>query len=178
MAGFASSTMFTANEGPKKSFTAFASERLKNGTIGALDMAAITAGTLSLKSLGSAAAKDSPLIGALLRNGGVGAALAGFPTGAMSAQLHARLFDGRSATAEEMQQSAMGMATVGFGLGVLHGQATEGAVDRVNNPTVTEVLKGNIGRGYQHFDNFMASINPLLLSEPRLAYAQAAAASL
>jgi hypothetical protein len=173
VAGFASSAVFTPNEGAKKNFTSFAVERLKNGAIGGLDMAAITAGTLSLKTLGTAVAKDSPLIGAALRNTAVGAALTGYPTGALSAQLHAGLFEGRTATLEECQQSALGMAAVGFGLGSFHGKVTEGAVDRVNNPTITDVLKGNAERGYQHFDNFMASINPLLANEPRLAYAQA-----
>jgi hypothetical protein len=178
VAGFASSAMFTPNQGPKKNFTAFAAERLKDGTVGGLTMAGITAGTLSLKSLGTVVAKDSPLLGAVFRNSAAGAAIAGYPTGMLSAQVHARLFDGRSATLEEMQQSAFGMSVVGFGLGAIHGKATEGALDRVNNPTITDVLRGNFDRGYQHFDNFMASINPLLAGEPRLAYARAGGAPL
>ncbi len=173
VAGFASSAMFTPNEGAKKNFGAFASERLKNGVIGGVDMAAITAGTLSLKTLGGAVAKDSPLLGAVMRNSAAGAALSGFPTGALSAQMHAGLFEKRFATTEEMQQSALAMGVVGFGLGAIHGKATEGAVDRAKYPTISDVLNTNAQNGYLHFDDFMASINPLLQNGPRLAYAEA-----
>ncbi len=173
VAGFASSAMFTPNEGAKKNFTDFAAERLKNGAIGGVDMAAITAGTLSLKTVGTNIAKDSPVLGAVLRNSAVGAAISGYPTGAVSAQMHARLFEGRNASVAEMQQTAFSMSVVGFGLGALHGKAAEGSVDRVNNPTISDVLTGNLNKGYEHFDNFMASINPLLNNGPRLAYAEA-----
>ncbi|MBS2006512.1 MAG: hypothetical protein JST01_05700 [Cyanobacteria bacterium SZAS TMP-1] len=174
VAGFASESIFTANQGPKRGFADFATERMKNGLIGGVDMAALTAGTIGLKNLSTTAAKDSPLLGAILRNPAAGATIAGYPIGMVSADMHAGLFEKRFATAQEREQSAYGMAVVGFGLGAIHGKVTEGSIDRVKNPTITDVLKGNAERGYQHFDNFMASINPLLM-ENRLAYAPAGA---
>jgi hypothetical protein len=155
-----------------------ASERAKNGAIGALDMASITAGSLSLKALGTAAAHDMPLASALLRNSGVAAAISGYPTGMLSAEAHARLFEGRAATATEREQSALGMFTVGFGLGALHGKATEATESRSasNLPGIKDVLKAKAENTVQHIDNFAASLGSfdgLMGGGNRLAYAQA-----
>ena len=172
VAGFASESLFTSNQGPKKSFGDFAVERLKNGVIGGVDMAALTAGTIGLKTLGTTVAKDSPFLGAVFRNPAVSAAVSGYPIGRLSADMHAGLFEGRFATSQEREQAGYGMAVVGFGLGAIHGKMSEHAVDRAKYPTITDVLKSNAERGYQHFDNFMASINPLLI-ENRLQLAPA-----
>jgi len=163
VAGFASEAVFTSNQGPKKGFADFATERLKNGLIGGVDMAALTAGTIGLKTLSTTVAKDSPFIGAVLRNPAAAATISGYPIGMLSADMHSGLFEGRFATMQEREQGGFGMSVVGFGLGAIHGKMTEHAVDRAKYPTITDVLKTNAERGLQHVDNFMASVNPLLI---------------
>ncbi|MBU6451454.1 MAG: hypothetical protein KGS72_06735 [Cyanobacteria bacterium REEB67] len=180
VAGFGSEAIFTPNEKNNQSLPAMATERLKNGAIGALDMASITAGSLSLKALGTAAAEDMPLASAMLRNGGVSAAISGYPTGMLSAEAHSRLFEDRASTAAEREQSALGMAAVGFGLGALQGRATETAESRSgsNLPGIKDVLQVKAENTMQHIDNFASSLGSfdgLIGGGNRLAYAQAGA---
>lgn len=189
----------------------FLTGRLKNGAVGAVTFASLTTGTLGLRQIGLAAEK--PLVSKLLTNNAFGAAVAGIPTGLISAETHARIIEGRSATNQERVEAAYSMFLVGGALGGLmpagkaEGARPEVAKSEVAKPEVakSEGLKAaenikespgerastssntrptfeairasiqeKIGTSYQRFDNFMASINPLLHRselEPSYAYA-------
>ncbi|CAN5176950.1 hypothetical protein BH11CYA1_BH11CYA1_15650 [soil metagenome] len=173
----------------------FLSGRLKNGAVGAITFASLTTGTLGLRQLGMAVEK--PLLSKLLTNNAFGAAVAGIPTGVISAETHARIIEGRSATNQERVEAAYSMFLVGGALGGLmpagkaetnraganKSEGTRGSIDALaetpsNRPAfeaIRETIKEKIGTSYQRFDQFMASINPLLHSsqlEPSFAYAR------
>ncbi len=184
----------------------FLTGRLKNGAVGAVTFASLTTGTLGLRQIGLAAEK--PLVSKLLTNNAFGAAVAGIPTGLISAETHARIIEGRSATNQERVEAAYSMFLVGGALGgLMPAGKAEGARPEIAKPEVakSEGLKAaetikespserastssntrptfeairasiqeKIGTSYQRFDNFMASINPLLHTselEPSYAYA-------
>ena len=184
----------------------FLTGRLKNGAVGAVTFASLTTGTLGLRQIGLAAEK--PLVSKLLTNNAFGAAVAGIPTGLISAETHARIIEGRSATNQERVEAAYSMFLVGGALGgLMPAGKAEGARPEVaksevakseglkapenikespserastsNNtrPTFEAIrasIQEKIGTSYQRFDNFMASINPLLHTselEPSYAYA-------
>lgn len=184
----------------------FLTGRFKNGAVGAVTFASLTTGTLGLRQIGLAAEK--PLVSKLLTNNAFNAAVAGIPTGLISAETHARIIEGRSATNQERVEAAYSMFLVGGALGGLMpaGKAegartevarsevakTEGlkAAEKTNEspserastssnarPTFEAIrasIQEKIGTSYQRFDNFMASINPLLHTselEPSYAYA-------
>ncbi len=184
----------------------FLTGRLKNGAVGAITFASLTTGTLGLRQIGLAAEK--PLVSKLLTNNAFNAAVAGIPTGLISAETHARIIEGRSATNQERVEAAYSMFLVGGALGgLMPAGKAEGAKSEVAKPEVakSEGLKAaeniresagerastssntrptfeairasiqeKIGTSYQRFDNFMASINPLLhTSELKPSYAYA-----
>jgi hypothetical protein len=95
----------------------FLTGRLKNGAVGAVTFASLTTGTLGLRQLGLAA--ENPLVSKLLTNNAFGAAVAGIPTGLISAETHARIIEGRSATNQERVEAAYSMFLVGGALGGL-----------------------------------------------------------
>jgi hypothetical protein len=95
----------------------FLTGRLKNGAVGAVTFASLTTGTLGLRQIGLAAEK--PLVSKLLTNNAFGAAVAGIPTGLISAETHARIIEGRSATNQERVEAAYSMFLVGGALGGL-----------------------------------------------------------
>jgi len=184
----------------------FLTSRLKNGAVGAITFASLTTGTLGLRHLGLAA--ENPLVSKLLTNNAFGAAVAGVPTGLISAETHARIIEGRTATNQERAEAAYSMFLVGGALGGLMPSTRAGAskaegakgelaksesirpgenlketptenvsATRAARPAfeaIRESIQQRIGTSYQRFDNFMASINPLLQMsklEPSYAYA-------
>ncbi len=180
----------------------FLTSRFKNGAVGAITFASLTTGTLGLRQLGLAA--ENPLVGKLLTNNAFGAAVAGIPTGLISAETHARIIEGRSATNQERVEAAYSMFLVGGALGglmpaakgdVIKSESTKGEVAKSESfrdsnisakssetaasvrpafEAIRESIQQKIGTSYQRFDNFMASINPLLQMpklEPNYAYA-------
>ncbi|MBP9808393.1 hypothetical protein KBF38_08800 [bacterium] len=187
----------------------FLTSRLKNGAVGAITFASLTTGTLGLRHLGLAA--ENPLVSKLLTNNAFGAAVAGIPTGLISAETHARIIEGRTATNQERAEAAYSMFLVGGALGGLmpstktgasKGEGAKGELAKSESfrpgenlketplengsstsPTraarpafevIRESIQQKIGTSYQRFDNFMASINPLLQMsklEPSYAYA-------
>ncbi len=197
VAGFGTEAIFTplqAKHGQtdlQLSNSEFLSARLKNGTVGAITFASLTTGTLGLRQLGMGLAAEKPLLGILLTNNAFGAAVAGIPTGVISAETHARIIEGRSATNQERAEAAYSMFLVGGALGGLMpaGKAENfkgeiakvERVERVESPqspessatisakssrpafeAIRESIQQKIGSSYQRFDQFMASINPLL----------------
>jgi hypothetical protein len=174
IAGFGSEAIFTPNEGKPATFSQFVSERAKNGAVGAIDMAALTAGSLSIKTLAASAAKDAPLGSAILRNGAVSSAAAGIPAGMIGAEAHARIFEGRGSTADEREQSALSMAVVGFGLRAVHEARYN--TNPAKAPGIAEALNDKINAGMAHVQDMAASLNnPFLASGNRLAFAEAGA---
>lgn len=184
----------------------FLTGRFKNGAVGAVTFASLTTGTLGLRQIGLAA--ERPLVSKLLTNNAFNAAVAGIPTGLISAETHARIIEGRSATNQERVEAAYSMFLVGGALGGLmpagkaegaksevaktEGAKSEGlkaAESMKENPgersstssntrptfeAIRASIQEKIGTSYQRFDNFMASINPLLHTselEPSYAYA-------
>lgn len=124
VAGFGTEAIFTPLQ-PKLgqstdlelSNSEFLTARLKNGVVGAVTFASLTTGTLGLRQLGLAA--ENPLVSVLLTNNAFGAAVAGIPTGLISAETHARIIEGRTATNQERAEAAYSMFLVGGALGGL-----------------------------------------------------------
>lgn len=207
VAGFGTEAIFTplqAKHGQtdlQLSNSEFLSARLKNGTVGAITFASLTTGTLGLRQLGLGLAAEKPLLGKLLTNNAFGAAVAGIPTGVISAETHARIIEGRSATNQERVEAAYSMFLVGGALGGLmpagkaenikgEGAKTASLKSPESLPTtptrpafeaIRESIQQKIGSSYQRFDQFMASINPLLQIpklEPSYAYSNGSSSSL
>lgn len=198
VAGFATEAVFTPLEtkGNKPlSNSEFIDGRLKNGAVGGLTFASLTAGTLALRHTGLAL-ENAPKMTKLLTNNAFGAAVAGIPAGVIGAESHARIVEGRSATNSERVESAYSMFLVGGTLGGLshfkRGETrsdgkspadakVEGRVEAGKTlpessavGRITEAFHQKLNNGYQKFDNFMASINPLLKGpELQPAYANA-----
>ncbi len=182
VAGFATEAVFTPleNKGNKPLTTGeFIDGRLKNGAVGGITFASLTAGTLALRHTGLAL-ENAPKLTKLLTNNAFGAAVAGIPAGVIGADSHARIVEGRSATNSERVESAYSMFLVGGTLGGLshmkRGETKTGGNTEGPNTAgrISEAFREKVSNGYQKFDNFMASINPLLKGpELQPAYANA-----
>lgn len=152
--GFAAEAVFTPSESKGEHSTSdFYGQRFKNGLIGAATFGAMTAGSLALHKAGGELGVKA------LQEGSLNMSLSGIPAGLFSAEGHARLYEARSATFEEKYQSAFTMFVVGGPLGAFQGKP----VARAEGPSSSaKTISESLSRSYEHFDRFMASINPLL----------------
>ena len=153
--GFGAEAVFTPSESKGElSGSDFYAQRFKNGLIGAATFGAMTVGSLALHKAGGELGVKA------LQEGSLNMSLSGIPAGLFSAESHARLYEARSATFEEKYQSAFTMFVVGGPLGAFQGKPAETRAE--GSSSSAKAMTGSLGRSYEHFDRFMASINPLL----------------
>jgi len=172
VAGFATEAIFSPvdhTNGKPLTNSEFALARMKNGTVGAVTFATLTSGMIGLRHAGMAV--ENQTLKSVLTNNAFGAAISGIPTGIVSADTHARIVEGRAATNQERVESAYSMFIVGGALGGLSRSAkieTTGIEAKSSAPksslllSISERVQRKVSAGYESFDNFMASVNPLL----------------
>lgn len=153
--------------------------RLKHGLTGAATFSTLTASSIGLRGLGTTAFAKATGTGALLRNEIAVGTMSGLPAGLVAAESGSLLIHGRHASAKELAQSAYTMSFAGGALSGMHqlaGQPTRHAEQLQKfNPTrvstMMEAARGKLTGLGERVDNFMASINPLLINQPDFAIA-------
>ncbi len=177
VAGFATEAIFVPVVGadhkrgqPLSNFE-FIEARAKNGAVGAITFATLSSGMIGLRHAGMAV--ENKAVKSVLTNNAFGAAISGIPTGIVSADTHARIVEGRSATNQERVESAYSMFIIGGALGGLSrnrsAKTETTGIEAKSTPTkstllssISERVQKKVSAGYESFDSFMASINPLL----------------